>query len=189
MNGPRAFRIKDCAVAFAAALLVAALAPSTAKADLFSFDSGWGGAAGGALIGGIAGGGRGAAAGVLIGGVVGSARESQKRDRRRAEEAARQRQAEERRRWEQQQQLQQQQLDLQRQQAWQAQQQQNQAGANLVAETQRSLIRLGYNPGAVDGQLGPGTVAAISAYQRDRDLLVTGQPSQPLLVHMVQNGG
>jgi len=43
-----------------------------------------------------------------------------------------------------------------------------------IAEAQRRLTALGYNVGTVDGQFGPKTEKAISAFQRDRKLKVTG---------------
>ncbi len=189
MNGSHGIRTCLVAVAAAACIFTAAVGLSSANAGIFSFDSGWGGAGGGALLGGIIGGGEGAAAGALIGGLVGTARGGSKKKKRRRQ--AEQYRAEERARWEQQQRVQQQQLELQRQQAWQSQQQQQQVAAQstMIAEIQRALIRLGYDPGGVDGQLGARTVEAISAYERDKRLLVTGQPSQPLLTHMIQSGG
>jgi hypothetical protein len=60
---------------------------------------------------------------------------------------------------------------------------------NLVAKTQVSLNRLGYNPGPVDGQMGPGTSNAIRNYQYAWGLPVTGAPSYPLLDHMRAHGG
>lgn len=49
---------------------------------------------------------------------------------------------------------------------------------NVTTETVRSLQRAlqakGYNPGSVDGQLGPGTMQAVSAYQRAEGL-ATGE--------------
>jgi len=58
-----------------------------------------------------------------------------------------------------------------------------------VYDVQRELTRLGYNPGPADGQYGPQTRAAISTYQEDYNLLVDGKASEPLLDHMVQQGG
>ena len=39
-----------------------------------------------------------------------------------------------------------------------------------VAQIQTELIRLGYEPGRVDGIIGPITMAAIKAYQRKHNL-------------------
>lgn len=59
----------------------------------------------------------------------------------------------------------------------------------MVADTQASLLRLGYNPGPVDGVMGPGTRQAISNYQYAWGLPVTGSPSPQLLDHMRRHGG
>lgn len=48
-------------------------------------------------------------------------------------------------------------------------------------ELQARLNRLGYDVGTPDGVVGRRTEAAISAFQRDRGLAVTGQPSPALL--------
>ncbi|EEE44524.2 peptidoglycan-binding domain-containing protein [Roseibium alexandrii] len=58
------------------------------------------------------------------------------------------------------------------------------ASSPLVSGIQGALAAKGYDPGAVDGRMGPGTAQAISAYQQANGLLVTGQPSQALLDHM-----
>jgi hypothetical protein len=47
--------------------------------------------------------------------------------------------------------------------------------ANNVAAAQQWLKEHGYYSGPVDGVLGPGTSAALRAYQRDRRLDATGQ--------------
>ncbi|MGF1608557.1 MAG: peptidoglycan-binding protein [Kiloniellales bacterium] len=41
------------------------------------------------------------------------------------------------------------------------------AGSSQVAETQRELVRLGYDPGPVDGIMGPRTNAAMRQYEQD----------------------
>lgn len=48
-------------------------------------------------------------------------------------------------------------------------------------ELQERLTRAGYDTGGVDGVLGSKSEAAISAYQRDTGLTVTGEPSEALL--------
>lgn len=55
------------------------------------------------------------------------------------------------------------------------------ADGGLVRRTQRALTRLGFEPGPVDGRLGPLTRSAVRAYQRDRGLSTTGEPSTALL--------
>jgi hypothetical protein len=59
----------------------------------------------------------------------------------------------------------------------------------LITEIQRSLIKLGYDPGEVDGSLSDKTIACIMRYQSARGLLETGQPSRELLKYMSRNGG
>jgi hypothetical protein len=46
---------------------------------------------------------------------------------------------------------------------------------------QRGLAAAGFDPGGVDGVIGPGTEAAIAGYQRSAGLTVTGRPSRGLL--------
>jgi hypothetical protein len=62
-------------------------------------------------------------------------------------------------------------------------------GPNLVYSTQSSLARLGYNPGPIDGVMGPGTANAISQFQYANRLPVDGQPSPQLLNLMISQGG
>jgi hypothetical protein len=59
----------------------------------------------------------------------------------------------------------------------------------LITEIQRSLIKLGYDPGEIDGSLSDKTIASIMRYQSARGLLETGQPSRELLKYMLRNGG
>ena len=51
---------------------------------------------------------------------------------------------------------------------------------------QALLKAAGYHPGMVDGEMGPQTVQAISAFQRDRGMAVTGDVSPPLLERLRQ---
>lgn len=46
---------------------------------------------------------------------------------------------------------------------------------NMVKQAQRMLIDLGYKPGPVDGIWGPNTSSAVSKYQQDNNLTVTGK--------------
>ena len=41
-----------------------------------------------------------------------------------------------------------------------------------ITEIQRPLHRGGYNPGPIDGVLGPETMAAVNAFQKDFNLTV-----------------
>ena len=54
----------------------------------------------------------------------------------------------------------------------------------LTASIQRQLVYLGFYKGAVDGQSGPQTIAAIKLYQRRNTLKQTGQVSGRLLEHL-----
>jgi len=56
------------------------------------------------------------------------------------------------------------------------------AGGNaMVRDIQAGLQRLGYDPGAADGRMGPRTSAAIRKYEQDNGMPVDGQPSQAVL--------
>ncbi len=57
-------------------------------------------------------------------------------------------------------------------------------GGRLVAGTQSGLKRMGYDPGPVDGILGPRTRAAIRAYQKDHRLPVDERPTRALALHI-----
>ncbi len=54
----------------------------------------------------------------------------------------------------------------------------------LVAGTQSGLKDLGYDPGPVDGILGPRTRAAIRAFQKDHRLPVDERPTRALALHI-----
>ena len=52
---------------------------------------------------------------------------------------------------------------------------------NRVIQVQAALRQRKYYTGAIDGLLGPGTQAAIRAYQVDRNLPVTGKLDPELI--------
>ena len=52
---------------------------------------------------------------------------------------------------------------------------------DLAIGVQRALSRRGYYKGGIDGEVGPGTRAAIRQYQYDRRLEVTGRIDRSLL--------
>lgn len=54
-------------------------------------------------------------------------------------------------------------------------------GSDVVVDAQRALGRRGYYHGAVDGCVGPGTRAAIRAWQADCRLPITGALDTPTL--------
>jgi hypothetical protein len=53
--------------------------------------------------------------------------------------------------------------------------------AQVIANVQTELQRIGYYRYAVDGQMGPATRAAIAAYQRDNGLSITSAIDEPTL--------
>jgi hypothetical protein len=55
------------------------------------------------------------------------------------------------------------------------------AQRQMIAEIQARLLDLGYDPGPVDGLMGPQTRTAIEDYQRKNDFSVDGEPSPQLL--------
>lgn len=61
--------------------------------------------------------------------------------------------------------------------------------SGLVYNIQLSLTKLGYNPGPVDGVYGQRTADAISAYEYNNQLPVTGQATDGVYYHMKQSGG
>jgi peptidoglycan hydrolase-like protein with peptidoglycan-binding domain len=61
--------------------------------------------------------------------------------------------------------------------------------SGTVLEIQKSLMRMGFDPGDINGQMQPATENAIRLYEQKFGLLETGRPSQELLKHMLQNGG
>lgn len=175
-------------------IIVAVLIGRVLPADAQILGRGFGGALGGVALGSLVGGRKGAQTDAIIGGTIGVIRGAGERSRQQAEAEAHQRQEAERQRIA----LEQQQAEIERLKAQQAAQAAQPvyavpapagAGATLVVEVQKSLIRLGYDPGAVDGRLSPSTVNAIKQYQAKKGLLEDGNPSQALLVHMLRNGG
>ena len=54
-------------------------------------------------------------------------------------------------------------------------------GGSPTAQVQQALARMGYYHGAIDGIMGPNTSGAISAYQHDNNLRVTGTVNGRLL--------
>lgn len=54
----------------------------------------------------------------------------------------------------------------------------------LVTKVQTKLAELGYEPGPIDGQMGPKTRAALRRYQMVEGLPVDGRVTQPVLVRL-----
>lgn len=55
------------------------------------------------------------------------------------------------------------------------------ASDELAVDVQRALARRGYYRGEIDGDVGPGTRAAIRSYQYNRGMTVTGRIDNALL--------
>ena len=58
-------------------------------------------------------------------------------------------------------------------------------GRALVVGIQTELSNLGYDPGPIDGIMGPRTTVAISRYQTDHKLLIDGQASVELAQYIL----
>jgi peptidoglycan hydrolase-like protein with peptidoglycan-binding domain len=58
------------------------------------------------------------------------------------------------------------------------------ANQSAVTRVQAGLTQLGYDPGPIDGAMGPKTKYAIERYQRDHRLTVDGRPTLALARHM-----
>ena len=52
----------------------------------------------------------------------------------------------------------------------------------MIQNVQLALRDQGYYPGAIDGLIGTQTRAALSAFQRDRGLIITSAVDEPTLV-------
>lgn len=172
----------------------ATLATMSPSAEAQVLRKGFGGALGGAALGSLIDGQDGAKKGAIIGGTVGVIHGVSQKSRQQAEREAQQRQEAERQRQAQEQQ----QAEIEQLKAQQAAQAAQTApsapaaagpDATLVIEIQKSLIRLGFDPGDVNGKLGPKTTEAIKQYQAKQGLLEDGRPSQELLAHMLKHGG
>ena len=145
------------------------------------FGAGLGGALRGAIVGDLIDGRDGAAAGAVIGGLIGAGEAAAaKKKQRQQQEASQQRQAE----WAAHQQAEKDRIRQQQKATAPTQA----LDMTLLVETQKSLIRLGYEPGDI-GSAGAALTDAVSEYQRSMNLLETGELSQALLTHMLQNGG
>ena len=60
------------------------------------------------------------------------------------------------------------------------------AQSGVVTRVQSGLARLGYEPGPVDGVMGPQTSEAIRRYQSDHGLLTDGRATAQLAEHIEQ---
>lgn len=162
------------------AVILIVLATYPAQAGIFG--AGLGGALRGAIVGDLVDGRNGAAAGAVIGGLIGAGEAAaREKKQQQQDEAAQQRTAE----WAASQKAEQERI-LPQQKVAQAPV--KSASQTMIVETQKSLIRLGYDPGEV-GIAGPALTKAVTEYQQSNGLLETGELSQALLTHMLRNGG
>ena len=129
------------------------------------------------------GGREGAQAGAVIGGVVGLARGAKEKKQIEAQREAHARQQAERERI----QKEQQRAEMERRKKLESAEEEFETGT--VIEIQKSLVRLGFDPGEINGKMDPATENAIRLYEQKYNLLETGRPSQELLKHMLRNGG
>jgi len=166
-----------------AILTAGAIAASLGTPPVYAgiLGSGLGGALSGAMVGRMIGGRSSARTGAIIGGVIGMTEAAGARQRQLEQQAEMARRQSE---WASLQQAEQERV--RRQQAAAAPVQAT--DQTLVVETQKSLIRLGYDPGAI-GRPGPELTQAVLQYQKSKGLLETGELSQALLSHMLRNGG
>jgi len=144
---------------------------------------GFGGALGGAALGSLVGGRDGAQAGAIIGGVVGITQGAKEKKQKKAQRAAYERQQAEREMMEKEERK----AEMEHRKKQETAKENFESGT--VLEIQKSLIRIGFDPGDVNGKMQPATENAILLYERKYNLLETGRPSQELLKHMLKNGG
>ena len=143
----------------------------------------FGGALGGAALGSLVGGRDGAQTGAIIGGVIGLAKGAKEKKQMAARQEAMARQQAERTRIEKEQQT----AEIKRLKKQESTQENFENGT--VLEVQKSLMRMGFDPGDINGKMQPATENAIQLYEQKYGLLETGRPSQELLKHMLRNGG
>jgi peptidoglycan hydrolase-like protein with peptidoglycan-binding domain len=60
--------------------------------------------------------------------------------------------------------------------------------AELVARVQSRLKLLGYAPGGIDGKIGPQTIAAVRAFQREHGMAADGVIDAALLSRLTEQG-
>ncbi|MGB5357679.1 MAG: peptidoglycan-binding domain-containing protein, partial [Eudoraea sp.] len=125
----------------------------------------------------------GAQTGAIIGGVVGLARGAKEKKQIEAQREANARQQAEREKIQKEQQV----AEIERLKKQESAQEEFEIGT--VLEIQKSLMRMDFDPGDINGQMQPATENAIRLYEQQYGLLETGRPSQELLKHMLRNGG
>jgi peptidoglycan hydrolase-like protein with peptidoglycan-binding domain len=71
-------------------------------------------------------------------------------------------------------------------QSWPPLQNAQTSSADFMKSLQRQLKRAGYDPGAIDGQVGPSTRRALSRFQEAHGLTPTGDPDIPTLTKLLE---
>ena len=59
------------------------------------------------------------------------------------------------------------------------------SSSDFIKSLQHELKRAGYDPGAMDGKMGPTTRAALRRFQEANNLLLTGDPDIPTLTKLL----
>jgi len=58
------------------------------------------------------------------------------------------------------------------------------ATRGIILQVQRTLTDMGYDPGPIDGAIGPSTRRAISGYQKDNDIEEDGRVTEALVASL-----
>lgn len=162
-------------------ILLGTILESSLQAQVLG--KGFGGALGGAVLGSLVGGREGAQAGAIIGGAVGLAKGAKEKKQMKTQQEAIARQQAEREKIQEEQQR----ADMERLKQIEFAEEEFETGT--VLEIQKSLMRMDFDPGDINGKMQPATENAIRLYEQKYNLLETGKPSQELLKHMLRNGG
>jgi peptidoglycan hydrolase-like protein with peptidoglycan-binding domain len=62
------------------------------------------------------------------------------------------------------------------------------SGSDVIKGLQHELKRAGYDPGALDGKMGPATRYALKRFQEDHGLPTTGEPDIATLTKLLARG-
>jgi peptidoglycan hydrolase-like protein with peptidoglycan-binding domain len=62
------------------------------------------------------------------------------------------------------------------------------SSSDFIKSLQRELKRAGYDPGVMDGKMGPATQGALRRFQEANGLSPTGDPDIPTLTKLLRQG-
>jgi|SRR5215831_20628536 len=62
------------------------------------------------------------------------------------------------------------------------------SSSDFIQSLQRELKRAGYDPGVIDGKMGPSTRQALRRFQEAHGLSPTGDPDIPTLTNLLGHG-